>query len=143
MWHTGPAMDGLRVTGVDHVVLWSADVERCIAFYRDVLGCPVERLEEWRAGEVFFPSVRLSPTTLIDVFPGGVEQTGQATPRNLHHLCLSVEADDLQAVAAALRERGVHVEGDVGTRWGARGDGPSVYIRDPDGNVVELKTYRS
>jgi catechol 2,3-dioxygenase-like lactoylglutathione lyase family enzyme len=134
-------MAGLRVTALDHIVLWSSDVERSVAFYRDLLGCEVERLDEWRAGEVFFPSVRLSATTLIDVFPGGGEGAGQLTPRNLHHFCLSVETDDLRAAAERLRESGVPVDGEVDTRWGARGDGQSFYVRDPDGNVVELKAY--
>jgi catechol 2,3-dioxygenase-like lactoylglutathione lyase family enzyme len=126
---------------MDHIVLWSADVERSIAFYADVLGCTVERLEEWRAGEVFFPSVRLSATTLIDVFPGGAEGAGDAQPRNLHHFCLSVEAEDLGAARETLLARGVRVDGEVGVRWGARGDGESIYVHDPDGNTVELKVY--
>jgi catechol 2,3-dioxygenase-like lactoylglutathione lyase family enzyme len=135
------AVNPLRVVALDHIVLWSPDVERSVAFYRDVLGCAVERLDEWRAGTVFFPSVRLSDTTLIDVFPGGAAGAGQAEPRNLHHLCLAVECPDLAALAESLRERGVVVEGDVSERWGARGDGLSIYVHDPDGNVVELKTY--
>jgi catechol 2,3-dioxygenase-like lactoylglutathione lyase family enzyme len=132
-------MTALRVIGMDHIVLWSPDVERSVAFYRDVLGCALERLDEWRAGNVFFPSVRLSATTLIDVFPGGAADVGQATPRNLHHFCLAVETDDLQGVAEELRAAGVTIEGELGRRWGARGDGDSIYVRDPDGNVVELK----
>jgi catechol 2,3-dioxygenase-like lactoylglutathione lyase family enzyme len=134
-------MAPLRVVALDHIVLWSADVERSVAFYRDVIGCAVERYDEWREGKVFFPSVRLSDTTLIDVFPGGVEDAGQAQPRNLHHFCLAVEADDMSALLESLRTAGVPIDGDAGTRWGARGDGTSFYVRDPDGNVVELKSY--
>jgi catechol 2,3-dioxygenase-like lactoylglutathione lyase family enzyme len=132
---------GVTVTGLDHIVLWSADVERSLAFYCGVLGCPGERVDAWRQGEVFFPSVRLSATTLIDVFPGGAEGAGEAQPRNLHHFCLVVDAADMAALAARMRELGVPVEEDAVTRWGARGDGTSIYVRDPDGNTVELKAY--
>jgi catechol 2,3-dioxygenase-like lactoylglutathione lyase family enzyme len=134
-------MDGLRVTGMDHIVLWSADVERSVAFYRNVLGCGVERYEQWRRGDAPFPSVRLSPTLLIDVFPGGAEDVGQTTPRNLHHFCLAVDSDDLHATAERLRAQGVAVDSDVVVRWGALGDGDSIYVRDPDGNSIELKRY--
>ncbi len=132
---------GVRVTGLDHIVLMSADVERSVAFYRDVLGCAVERLEEWREGRAPFPSVRLSPATLIDVFAGGAEGVGGSSERNLDHFCLTVEADDLAAVAQRLRDAGVTVESGPVTRWGALGDGTSIYLRDPDGTVIELKVY--
>ena len=135
------AVSGMRVVGLDHVVLWSSDVERSVAFYRDVLGCAVERYDEWRAGSVPFPSVRISDSTLIDVFPGGGEDAGRAEPRNLHHFCLVVDCEDMAALLESLRTRGVEAKEDVGTRWGARGDGQSIYIRDPDGNVIELKSY--
>jgi len=134
-------MDGLRVTGLDHIVLWSADIERSVRFYCEVLGCAGERVEDWRAGQVFFPSVRLSATTLIDVFPGGVEGSGDAQPRNLHHFCLAVESSDLNGVRERLRDAGVRIEDETGVRWGARGDGDSIYLRDPDGNLIELKVY--
>ena len=126
---------------MDHIVLWSSDVERSVAFYRDLLGCAVERYEEWRAGSAPFPSVRISESTLIDVFPGGGEDAGRAEPRNLHHFCLVVDCDDMESLLASLRDRGVEAEDEVAQRWGARGDGASIYIRDPDGNVIELKRY--
>lgn len=134
-------MSSLRVVALDHIVLWSSDVERSVAFYRDVLGCAVERLDEWRAGDAPFPSVRLSATTLIDVFPGGGDEAGQRTPRNLHHFCLAVETGDVAALAESLRAAGVTVDDGPVQRWGALGNGTSIYVRDPDGNVVELKKY--
>jgi len=134
-------MSGMRVVELDHIVLWSGDVERSVAFYRDLLGCAVERYDEWRAGSVPFPSVRIAESTLIDVFPGGAAGAGRAEPRNLHHFCLHVECDDMAALLASLRDRGVEADDDVARRWGARGDGDSIYIRDPDGNVIELKRY--
>src|SRR6478672_721669 len=117
---------------MDHIVLLVADVERSVAWYRDELGLGAERLEEWRRGEVFFPSVRVNDGTIIDVLQG--ERTG----RNIDHLCLTFAPVDLEAV----RDSGRFdvVEGPV-RRWGARGEATSLYVRDPDGNVVELRHY--
>lgn len=134
-------MSTFRVVGLDHIVLWSSDQERSVAFYRDVLGCAIERLDEWRAGTAFFPSVRLTETTIIDLFPGGVDGIGQQAPRNLHHFCLHVDAGDMAALAESLRAEGVTVDGEVSVRWGARGDGTSIYVLDPDRNIIELKRY--
>lgn len=127
--------DEIRVTGFDHLVLVSADVERCLAWYTGELGCEPVRVEEWRRGEVFFPSFRISPETIIDVLPGDRAAAGA---RNVDHLCLVVEPTDLAAVAASGR---FDVVDGPDTRYGARGDGTSLYVRDPDGNVVELRHY--
>ena len=127
----------LRIQAVDHLVLVVADVERSVAWYRDVLGLEVLRYEQWKDGEVFFPSVRVDGSTIIDLVAG--DRTG-AGRGNLDHFCLVVEETDLEAV----RDSGIFdvVEGPV-VRWGARGDGLSLYVRDPDGNVVELRHYGS
>src|SRR5688572_23227286 len=120
---------------MDHIVLVVADVERSIAWYRDVLGLEALRLEEWRRGEVFFPSVRVDEGTIIDLLAGARDASVRG---NLDHLCLVVDEVDLEAVRAS----GTFdvVEGPV-QRWGARGDATSLYVRDPDGNVVELRYY--
>jgi catechol 2,3-dioxygenase-like lactoylglutathione lyase family enzyme len=120
----------LRVTGLDHVVVCCSDVERSLAFYCDSLGLEPERLDEWRRGEVPFPSVRISPTTVIDLFaksPDGV---------NMDHMCLVVEPTDLDEIAAAFpgSTRAEHL-------YGAQGFASSVYIADPDGNTIELRCY--
>ena len=124
----------LRIQAVDHLVLVVADVERSVAWYRDVLGLEALRFQEWKDGEVFFPSLRVDESTIIDVLAGD-RGAGRG---NVDHFCLVVEETDL----AAVRDSGVFdvVEGPV-TRWGARGDGTSLYVRDPDGNVVELRHY--
>jgi catechol 2,3-dioxygenase-like lactoylglutathione lyase family enzyme len=122
----------LRVTGLDHVVVCCADVERSLTFYCDTLGLEPDRLEEWRRGEVPFPSVRISPTTVIDLFekaPDGV---------NMDHLCLVVEQTDLDEVAAAF-PGSTRADG----LYGAQGYASSVYISDPDGNTIELRCYPS
>ncbi len=122
----------LRVTGLDHVVLNVADVERSLAFYCDELGLAPERVEEWRRGEVPFPSVRVDGSTIIDLL--AAPRTGE----NADHLCLVVDPVDLDAVKASGR---FDVVDGPATRFGARGNGTSLYVNDPDGNTVELRHY--
>jgi catechol 2,3-dioxygenase-like lactoylglutathione lyase family enzyme len=126
---TVPAM---KVTSLDHVVLTCADVERSVAWWCDGLGLEPVRLVEWRRGEVPFVSVRIDDTTIIDLFAG--DRTGQ----NMNHLAVVVTDVDLDELAASGRF------GDVeppATLFGARGIGRGIYVRDPDGNTVELRTY--
>lgn len=131
-------MDTITVTAFDHLVLRCADVETTLAWYAEVLGLPGVRVEAWRAGQVPFPSVRVDDHTIIDLIGGGgVGPVAEGGDR-LDHLCLVVEATDLDAVAASGRFD--VVEGPA-TRFGARGDGTSLYVRDPDGLTVELRTY--
>ena len=122
----------MRVTGFDHIVLLSSDVERTVAWFHDHLGLAVERLDQWRAGEAGFPSLRLSETSIIDVLAG--DRTG----RNVDHVALVVEDVDLDELAASGRFD--VVSGPSGL-WGARGQGRGLYVRDPDGNVIELRSY--
>jgi catechol 2,3-dioxygenase-like lactoylglutathione lyase family enzyme len=124
--------DELRVTGLDHVVLNVGDVERSLAFYCDELGLAPERVDEWRRGEILFPSVRVDARTIIDLL--AAPRTGE----NADHLCLVIERVDL----AAIRDSGrFDVVDGPATRFGARGDGTSLYVKDPDGNTVELRHY--
>jgi catechol 2,3-dioxygenase-like lactoylglutathione lyase family enzyme len=122
-----------NVVGFDHLVLVVADVERSIAWYVDELGLAPERVDEWRAGAVFFPSVRISPTAVIDLVPGEIGP-GRG---NVDHLCLVV-SDDVADIAASGR---FEVVDGPDQRWGAQGTATSVYVKDPDGNVVELRRY--
>jgi catechol 2,3-dioxygenase-like lactoylglutathione lyase family enzyme len=122
----------LHVTGLDHVVLNVADVERSLAFYCGELGLEPERVEEWRRGEILFPSVRVDARTIIDLL--AVPRTGE----NADHLCLVVEPIDLDALKASGR---FDVVDGPATRFGARGNGTSLYVKDPDGNTVELRHY--
>jgi catechol 2,3-dioxygenase-like lactoylglutathione lyase family enzyme len=125
-------MERLHVVALDHVVLNVADVERSLAFYCGELGLPGERVDEWRRGEVFFPSVRVDAHTIIDLL--AAPRTGE----NSDHLCLVVEPTDLDAVKDSGR---FEVVDGPATRFGARGDGTSLYVKDPDGNTVELRYY--
>src|SRR5689334_7041328 len=125
-------MGEISVRGLDHIVLRVADARRSLGWYRDVLGLEPERLAEWEAGEAPFPSVRVDATTVIDLVeaPRGGE--------NMDHLCLVVDPIDLDALASS-PDLDV-IEGPV-PRWGAQGWATSIYVRDPDGNTVELRHY--
>ncbi|HLJ20766.1 MAG TPA: VOC family protein [Stellaceae bacterium] len=127
------------VLGLDHVVLRVADLDRARDFYCDVLGCRVEVFQkkigllQLRAGD-----------SLIDLVPvdGQLGRVGGAAPgtqgRNMDHFCLRVKPFDAAAIMAHLGAHGVD-PGNVEQRYGAEGMGPSIYLKDPDGNVVELK----
>ena len=122
----------MKPIGPDHIVLVSPDVERLVAWYRDELGLTTERLEEWRRGEVLFVSLRVSDTFLIDVF------TGERTGVNVDHVAIVFDDVDLDALAGEGR---FDVEMGPADLFGAQGTGRGLYVRDPDGNRVELRTY--
>ena len=119
----------VRVIGLDHIVLAVTDVEKTLAWYCDTLGLEPMEVEEWRAGEVPFPSARIDGTTIIDFIP----RTEAVATKNLDHLCLVVDpADDWSDFEI--------LQGPV-PRSGAQGMATSFYVSDPDGNLVELSTY--
>ncbi|NIE73464.1 VOC family protein [Pantoea sp. Ap-967] len=132
-------MRPFAIQHIDHLVLRVSDVQRSIAFYRDLLGCTVSR-ERPDLGMVHLAT----GTAMIDLvtLDGPLGRPGGAGPgvqgRNLHHFCLRIEPFDEQALAAYLRAAGVVVE-PAETRYGAEGEGLSLYCYDPDGNQVELK----
>ncbi|MEV4711266.1 VOC family protein [Micromonospora sp. NPDC049374] len=125
-------MSIVRVRAFDHLVLNVEDVERSLAFYSTTLGLETMRVDEWRAGRAGFPSVRISPDTIIDLVQG---HRGES---NVDHICLVVDPVNWQDVI----EAGVFtvLEGPV-SRSGARGEGISLYVQDPDRNTVELRWY--
>ena len=121
------------IRGIDHIVLIAADVERTVAWYRDRLGLVPERFEEWQRGEVRFASLRIDATTIIDVFAG--DRTGV----NVDHVALVVAPEvDLHEVANSGE---FDVDHEPFVIWGAQGNGLGMYVRDPDGNRIELKHY--
>jgi catechol 2,3-dioxygenase-like lactoylglutathione lyase family enzyme len=122
----------LHATGLDHVVITVADVERSLSWYTRELGLEGVRVEEWRRGEVLFPSVRIDASTIIDLLEGA--RSGQ----NVDHVCLVVEPVDFDAVAASGE---FDVVAGPSRLFGARGEGVGLYVRDPDGNVIELRHY--
>lgn len=129
----------IRVREIDHLVLRVADPARMIAFYRDVLGCAIARRQD-EIGLIQLAAGR-SLIDLVDV-AGKLGRMGGAAPgsegRNLDHLCLRVEPFDEAAIRAHLARHGV-AAGETASRFGAEGEGPSIYISEPEGNTVELK----
>ena len=125
---------------IDHVVLRVSDPERSLAFYRDVLGCSIAR----RRDDLGLIHLRCgaSMIDLIDVH-GKLGQSGGAAAgehgRNVDHVCLRIEPFDEAALIAHLAGHGLQPLGLAQENFGAEGDGPSLYFRDPDGNVIELK----
>lgn len=119
----------LRISGIDHVVLRVRDIDAMRRFYCDVLGAehvawrPRLRMSHLRAG-----------ACMIDLVLADEPVEG----RNMDHFCLRVEPFDADAIAAHLRRHGVAV-GDIRPRFGAEGNGVSIYLTDPEGNTVELK----
>jgi catechol 2,3-dioxygenase-like lactoylglutathione lyase family enzyme len=118
-----------KALGIDHVVLRVRDQARSQRFYEDVLGCTLAKFNE----RISLIHLRFGDA-LIDLLPAT-----EAGPVGPDHFCLSIHCDDLKAVADELREKAVALEGDVVQRFGAFGDGPSLYLRDPDGHMIELK----
>jgi glyoxylase I family protein len=129
----------LNLRAIDHVVLRVRDIHAMAKFYRDVLGAqlvayrPELGMTHLRAGAAMIDLVAVD---------GPLGRPGGAAPgpegRNMDHLCLRVEPFEQDAIVAHLREHGVAV-GDIRTRFGAEGNGVSIYLADPEGNTVELK----
>ncbi|WP_066736632.1 VOC family protein [Cupriavidus sp. D384] len=127
------------IRGIDHLVLRTADVARMVRFYVAVLGCTVEKeqpafgLTQLRAGGSLIDLVSLD---------GPIGQSGGAGPgtegRNLDHFCLRIDPFDAPAIFKHMNIHHVDTS-PVERRYGAEGEGPSIYVKDPDGNTVELK----
>ena len=130
-------MFGIR--GIDHVVVRARELERMVAFYRDVLGCAVDR----RRDDLGLVHLRAG-ASLIDLISvdGALGRKGGAAPaaegRNMDHVCLRVEPFAEDEIRRHLRAHGVEASA-LYDNYGAEGDGPSLYLEDPEGNVVELK----
>jgi len=127
------------ILGLDHIVIRATDVAALVAFYRDVLGCPVEKVQE----EFGLTQLRAG-SGLIDIVDvaGKIGREGGAPPgiqaHNMEHFCLSIRPWDEAALLAHLTAHGV-TPGEIGRRYGADGYGRSIYLKDPEGNAVELK----
>jgi glyoxylase I family protein len=128
-----------EIKGLDHIVLRVCDLDRMLRFYCDILGCKLEREQ----AEIGLTQIRAG-RSLIDLVPvdGKLGRMGGAAPgnegRNLDHFCIAIDGYDEAKIRAYLTARGVAI-GEAGSRYGAEGEGPSLYINDPEGNVVELK----
>ena len=129
----------IRIRDIDHIVLRVIDLDRMLRFYCDVLGCTVERRQD-AIGLVQLRAGR----SLVDLVPvsGELGKAGGAPPgregRNVDHFCFRIEPFDEAAIRRQLEAHQVEA-GAVARRNGAEGEGPSIYLSDPEGNVVELK----
>lgn len=129
----------IRIRDIDHIVLRVRDLDAMLRFYCGVLGCTVERRQE----AIGLIQLRAG-ASLVDLVPvdGRLGRMGGAPPgregRNLDHVCFRVEPWDEAAIRAALAAAGIEA-GPAASRYGAQGEGPSIYIDDPEGNTVELK----
>jgi catechol 2,3-dioxygenase-like lactoylglutathione lyase family enzyme len=134
------AGESIRVTALDHFVLRVRDLEASLGFYRDLLGLPIESLDEFRSGTRPFVSARAG-AALIDLVPDPTydREAGMRSGGFLH-LCVRVAGRLVEEVLPRVRARGIEVlEESPSARMGATGYGLSIYVRDPDGYVVELK----
>ena len=133
--HRGP----IAIREIDHVVLRVIDLARMQRFYSEVLGCAEVR----RQDEIGLVQLRAG-SAMLDLVPvdGKLGRMGGAAPgtegRNVDHVCFRVEPFDEAAIRAHLAAHGVEA-GPVESRFGAEGEGPSIYLHDPEGNMLELK----
>ena len=129
----------IHIQQLDHIVLRVTDLDAMLAFYCQVLGCSVER----RQDEIGLVQLRAG-SSLVDLVPvsGKLGRMGGAPPgsdgHNLDHVCFRLEPFDEAAIRQHLAKAGI-AAGDTSSRYGAEGEGPSIYIQDPQGNTVELK----
>jgi glyoxylase I family protein len=133
---------------IDHIVLWVEDPLQAVAFYRDVVGLEEVRVDEFRAGAAPFPSVRVALDAIIDLMPRAgasvVDQLTQApgsAGQRLNHVCLAMSARERAALKERLRAAHVETGAEMERSFGAQGYGRAFYFRDPDGNVLEARTY--
>jgi catechol 2,3-dioxygenase-like lactoylglutathione lyase family enzyme len=128
----------INLQAIDHVVFRVTDLDKVAGFYIDVLGARWEKKQE----SIGLYQLRAG-TALIDLVPidGKLGRMGGAAPgsegRNVDHVCFRVLPWDAEQILAHLREHGI--EGEIVSRYGAEGDGPSIYLTDPEGNNLELK----
>ena len=122
----------LQIAELDHVVLRCRDQNRMLDFYTRVLGLNEER----RIAQIGLIQLRAG-ASMIDLVPAADPRIESGT--NVDHFCLGIETDDIRSAMNYLRTNSVEVIGEPAMRYGARGMGTSIYVRDPEGNVIELK----
>jgi glyoxylase I family protein len=134
---------------IDHIVLWVEDPLRSVEFYEQVLGFPSLRVSEFREGTAPFPSVRVSDDSIIDLMPqrmagflNGIPGAEGSAGNKVNHVCFAMANGEYQALRGRLEARGIETPVTMTNSFGAQGFAPeAVYLRDPDGNVLEARYY--
>ena len=129
---------------MDHIVINAVDIDKSLHFYTKILGLAGERIKEFEDDQVPFPSVRITNDTIIDLFPKQLwEKTNpeNVCRPNLNHFCLSTSKKNWDALQETLKEHDISIDTGPARRWGAHGSGVSIYFRDPDENVIEVRYY--
>ena len=129
----------MKITGADHTNWRVKDLDRSLRFYRDILGLEPFGLEEYHRKERPIVSLRVTPAFILHLRPDSSFEPGSTG--GYDHLALVVEETDMEALAEYLRTSGVEVERRLEGVVGAQGEGEALYIRDPDGYLIELKLY--
>ena len=129
----------MKIAGADHANWRVRDLEASLRFYRDVLGLTPFGLEEYRRGERTLVSLRVTEDFILHLIPD--PEFERPSTGGYDHLALVVEGAERDEVAAYLVNKGVEIEKKFDSITGARGEGPALYVRDPDGYRIELKFY--
>jgi catechol 2,3-dioxygenase-like lactoylglutathione lyase family enzyme len=146
---SGQAAACMQAT-LDHVVLWSDDPVRAIDFYTRVVGLTPVRLAEFQAGTAPFPSVRISPSTILDVMArvaapvvDAMAGAEASAGHRVNHVCFAMGEDEYHALRGRLEANGIAMSDVMQQSFGAQGQAPQAfYFRDPDGNVLEARYYQ-
>jgi len=136
---------------LDHVVLWTDDPLRAVEFYERVVGLTPVRVDEFRAGQAPFPSVRVSADSIVDLMArvaapvvDAMAGADASAGHPVNHLCLAMSEAEFAALRERLAARAVATSAVMEQSFGARGLAPKAfYFRDPDGNVIEARYYRT
>jgi extradiol dioxygenase family protein len=131
---------------MDHIVLNVVDIDKMLDFYMNVLQMTGERLAEFSENRVPFPSVRLTTDTIVDLFPREMWEKNnpdQVCRPNLNHFCMVTSEANWKRLRENLEKHDVPIDEGPVERWGAHGTGISIYFRDPEENVIEVRYYEA
>jgi len=128
---------------IDHIVLNTVDVSISADFYKKLLSVELENWEEYIDHKVKFPSLRISSTFIIDLFPPEMWSDGDESQlkNNLNHFCLAVDSKQWLKIINYVQQSAIEIVKGPDVYFGAQGDGISFYVKDPDGNTIEIRKY--
>jgi len=128
---------------IDHIVLNTVDVSKSADFYKKLLNVELENWEKYINKQVKFPSLRISSTFIIDLFPPQMWSDGDESTlkNNLNHFCLAVDSKQWLKIINYVKQNDIGIVKGPDVYFGAQGDGISFYVKDPDGNTIEIRKY--